>query len=203
VVEPGLWDMIMRLRSRGISDASLMGALESAPRSRFVTDVSRGRAFKEVELPLPCGQIMLTPLLSAQILQIAELAPETKVLVIGAGSGYVTALAAQMSRRVYLVERYQEVLRFSEGNFVRAGIQNVTARWGDGRYGWKANAPFDRIIVTASLADAPKGLLAQLAPGGRLVGVIEEQLSWHDGTTQHGVFEAHIPALVPGKSAAI
>jgi protein-L-isoaspartate(D-aspartate) O-methyltransferase len=195
--------MIMRLRSRGISDAKIMGALERAPRSRFVSNAHRERAFDEVELPIPCGQVMLTPLLSAQFLQVAELSPESKVLIIGGGSGYVAGLAAQISRRVYVIERYQDVLQFCEANLARCEIGNVTSRWGDGRYGWKANAPFDRIIVTAGLAEAPKGLLGQLAPDGRLVGVINSQLGWHDGKAFHRVLGAEIPMLEPGKSQFI
>ena len=193
----------MRIRSRGISDAGIMSALESAPRSRFVPEALRDRAFDDTELPLPCGQVMLTPLLSAQILQVAEPQPASKVLVIGAGSGYVTGLAAHMSRRVYLIERYQEILQLAEMNFQRAGVSNVTARWGDGRYGWKANAPFDRIILTAGVAAAPKGLLAQLATGGRLVGVIADALGWHDGDCLHAILPAQITPLETGKSAAL
>ena len=192
--------MIMRLRSRGISDPDVTRAIEIIPRSRFVTEDQRARAYEDVALPIPCGQVSFTPLLTAQFLQLARLSPETKTLIIGAGSGYMAGLATCLSRRVYLVERFGEVLAYAEANLLRAEAAGITARWGDGRYGWKANAPFDRILVTASLSKPPTALLSQLAPGGHLVGVIDGNLATHDGETIMPVLAANIPALIPGKS---
>ena len=197
----------MRLRSRGISDARVIRAFEEAPRSRFLPEEQRASAYEDVSLPLPCGQLVMTPLLTAQMLQLAELEPNTKVLVVGAGSGQLVGLAARMSRRVYAIDRYRELLTYAEANLSRAGISNVTLRWGDGSYGWKAVAPFDRIIVAAGLKSLPARLLSQLAPRGRIVGVTDGQLSV---TTKQGeeavttpFFPADLPALEPGKSEAL
>ena len=207
MIEPGLWDMIMRLRSRGISDARVIRAFEEAPRSRFLPEEQRASAYEDTMLPLPCGQLVMTPLLTAQMLQLAELAPDSKVLVVGAGSGQLVGLAACMSRRVYSIERYRELLNLAESHLSRAGVSNATLRWGDGAYGWKAAAPFDCIIVAAGLKSLPTRLLSQLAPGGRIVGGTDGQLSV---TTKQGeeavttpFFPADLPALEPGKSEAL
>lgn len=203
MIEPGLWDMIMRLRSRGISDARVMEALERTPRSRFVSESFREQAFDPIELPLPCGQAMLTPLLSAQLLQLAGLRRDHKTLVVGLGSGWLAGLASRTSPRTYAVERYRDLLTLAESNFVRAGVAGVLTRWGDGRFGWAAQAPFDRIIVTAGLSAMPKACLTQLAESGRISAVLDGQLGTHDGTSFTPVLPATIPPIESGKSEAL
>ena len=203
MIEPGLWDMIMRLRSRGISDARVMEALERTPRSRFVSELLREQAFEPAELPLPCGQAMLTPLLSAQLLQLAGLRRDHKTLVIGLGSGWLAGLASRISPRTYAIERYRDLLTNAESNFVRAGVAGVLTRWGDGRFGWPAQAPFDRIIVTAGLSAMPRACLTQLAVGGRVCAVLDGQLGTHDGTGFTAVLPAKIPLVESGKSEAL
>jgi len=180
-----------------------MEAIELTPRSRFLPEPLREQAFDAAELPLPCGQLMLTPLLSAQLLQIATLRREHKTLVIGLGSGWLAALASRISPRTYAVERYNELVTLAGTNFTRAGVTGILARHGDGRFGWKAQAPFDRIIVTAGLATLPKAFSTQLRPGGRIACILDGHLGTHDGTVFTPVLAADPPPLEPGKSAAL
>ena len=203
MIEPGLWDMVMRLRSRGISDARVIEAFELAPRSRFVTEPQREAAYDELRLPLPCGQEMLPPLLAAQMLQVADVRPGQKLLLVGLGSGQLAGLAAKMGARVFAVERYAGLLAHAERNLARAGIDSVTSRWGDGRLGWPSQAPFDRIFLTASATKPPKALLNQLAPDGRLVGIIDGQLSSMGQGDATVFFPATTTPLEPGKSASL
>ena len=206
MIEPGLWDMVMRLRQRGISDARVMRALETVPRSRFCDPA---RAYDEAALPLPCGQETLTPLLAAQMLQLADIAPKSKVLVVGMGSGWLVGLAASLARRVYAVERFQTLLALADANLAGAG-QSATTRWGDGLQGWGAQAPFDRIVVAAGLESLPGELTDQVAAGGRLVAVVGGELgTWvPDGDTPPNpkwqpLLEVDLGLAIPGQSETL
>ena len=203
MIEPGLWDTVMRLRSRGISDTRIIAAIERAPRSRFVPDALRARAYHESPLPIPCGQAMLSPLATAQLAQLLDVRDTDKALLVGLGSGYLAALLAPLARRVYAVDRYRELVRFADGNLARAGVAGVVTRHGDGRLGWRGQAPFDRIVVACGLLSPPKALMSQLADGGRLLASLGGTLSHYDGTVWTPVFPLALPPVEPGRSAAL
>ena len=198
MVEPGLWDMLLELRSRGISSTRVLEAMEQTPRSRFVDEAQRNEAYGAGLLPLPCGQVMLPPLLVAQMLQLAGLTRDTKVLVIGLGSGWLAGVAARIAPRTFAVERYQQIIQVAEASLARCGL-SVTTRWGDGHRGWPSQAPFDRILVTGSLGKWPKALTDQLAPGGVSVGFLGGSLVRNG----EAVLAAVVPPLEVGRSESL
>ncbi|MBL4871062.1 MAG: protein-L-isoaspartate(D-aspartate) O-methyltransferase [Robiginitomaculum sp.] len=204
--EPGLIDMIMRLRSRGISDINVLRAMEQIPRSVFVIDALKMRSYDECEIPIACGQNLLSPLTTAILCQTLEVSPEHKVLQIGTGSGYSTAVLAKLCKRVYGVERYKTLCEDAECH-MKALVNNTVLRHGDGRFGWRGQAPFDRILISASVRMFPSALLDQLTDGGRLIAVVDGQLSIamrKNGKIQEKtIMPMKIPALEPGKSKAL
>ena len=176
MIDPGLIDMVMRLRGRGISDNAVLRAVELAPRKYFVPDHQLSQAYDERALPIACGQTMNAPLTVALMSQLLELKADHKALMIGLGSGYHAGLLSRMVTRIYAVERYKKLIAEAEATFRAHDFMNIVIRHGDGRYGWPGQAPFDRILLTCALRVAPEGLLGQLAPSGKLLAVIDGQL---------------------------
>lgn len=174
--DPGLMDMIMRLRSRGIFDTDVLRAIETAPRKHFVGDDFWEKAYADRALPIACGQSISEPLAVAMMTQALEAKPDHKLLEIGTGSGYHTAVLSRITKRVYTVERYHQLLSLAEMRFQKLGFTNIVTRHGDGRYGWNGQAPFDRVIVTCGVNSPPKALLKQVASGGILIAVVKGQL---------------------------
>jgi len=205
--DPGLMDMIMRLRGRGVSDNAILRAFETVPRKYFVSEAQYTIAYDERLLPIDCGQTLSEPLTIARMTQALDVRPDHKVLEIGTGSGYHAALLSRLCKRVYSVERYKRMVNQCEALFPKLDIHNIVVRHGDGRYGWPGQAPFDRILVTAGLRAAPEGLLGQLAPGGRLVAVIDEELICFDKArtkiTETVIFPMFLPMMEAGKSKAL
>ncbi len=205
--DPGLMDMIMRLRGRGVSDNAVLRAFELIPRKYFVADKHYEHAYDEQRLPIDCGQTLSEPLTIARMTQALGLTPEHKLLEIGTGSGYHAALLARICKRVYSVERYKKLIVQSDDVFRKLDIHNIVVRHGDGRYGWPGQAPFDRIIMTAGVRAVPDKLLDQLAPGGRLVAVVDEELIAYDKArtkiTETVFFPMSIPMMEAGKSKAL
>ncbi len=205
--DPGLMDMIMRLRGRGVSENSILRAFETVPRKHFVSQEHYLSAYDEKRLPIGCGQIISEPLTVARLTQALSVEPEHKVLEIGTGSGYHAALLSRLCKRVYSVDRYLELVKTCEQLFLKLGLSNIVVRHGDGRYGWKGQAPFDRILVTTGLKTAPEGLLDQLAKGGKLVAVIEDELTVFDKkikrVSKKSVFPMSLPLIEAGKSKAL
>jgi len=168
--------MVMRLRGRGISDNDVLRAVELAPRKYFVPAAHSDMAYAERALPIACGQTINAPMSVALMSQLLDIQEGHKLLMIGLGSGYHAAVLSKVVTRVYAVERYKKLIAEAEGRFNKHDIMNVVIRHGDGRYGWPGQAPFDRIILTCALRAAPEGLLEQLAPNGKLLSVIDDQL---------------------------
>lgn len=197
----------MRLRGRGISDTAILRQMEQVPRELFVASNLSHRAYEDSSLPIGCGQSVPEPFLIAAMTQAAEIARTHKVLEVGTGSGYHTAILAGLSRRVYSVERYKKLAETAEGVLREQGLSNAVIRHGDGRYGWRGQAPFDRIIVTAGLAKPPGTLFGQLKPGGKCVAVIGGQLTVYSKAREKvsamPLFAATLSALEPGKSKAL
>src|SRR5690348_5682176 len=158
-----------QIARRGIQDARVLLAMDRTPREWFVPDESSADAYADEPLPLIAGQTISQPYVVA--LMTALLAPtrHDRVLEIGTGSGYQTAILARLAAEVYTVERIPELLVTAEARLRRMALENVQTLIADGARGWSAAAPFDGILVGAAAPKAPEPLLEQLAPGGRLV----------------------------------
>ncbi len=169
--------MIMRLRSRGISSNPVLRGIELTPRKFFVPEDKRNLAYEEANVPIACGQTLPPPMTAALMAQLSDIRPDQKILTTGLGSGYLAAILSHMTTRIYTVERYKTLIREAEVRFKLVGVNNIVTRHGDGRYGWKGQAPFDRIILGYALRAEPDGLLDQLAKGGKLLAVIDGMLT--------------------------
>ena len=157
------------LRSRGVTDARVLTAMERIDRGHFVKGLFASRAYEDMPLPIACGQTISQPSIVGLMTQALNVGPRDVVLEVGTGSGYQAAILSQLARRVYTVDRHRRLVREAEEVFRHLGLVNITARAGDGSHGWPEQAPFDRIIVTAAAEDPPGPLLAQLKVGGVMV----------------------------------
>jgi protein-L-isoaspartate(D-aspartate) O-methyltransferase len=164
--------LILSLRQGGVSDARVLNVIEHTPRDLFVPDLWRERAWEDSALPIACGQTISQPLIVGLMTQALKLEPRHRVLEIGTGSGYQTAVLAKLARLVYTVERYKTLLAEAEDRIRRLSLLNVVTRYGDGGEGWPEQAPFDRVMVTAAAPGEPSRLLSQLKPGGVLVAPV-------------------------------
>ncbi len=161
--------LIMSLRNQGIKDTAVLAAIERVPRVNFIDKTLAERAYADHALPIECGQTISQPYIVAYMTEKLELDDRLKVLEIGTGSGYQAAVLSHLCRRVYTIERYRTLLRQAEKRFAELGITNITSMSGDGLKGWPAQAPFDRIIVTAAAEERPQELCNQLKPGGKMI----------------------------------
>ena len=157
------------LRSKGVTDARVLSAMEAIDRGLFVKGLFAERAYEDVPLPIACGQTISQPSVVALMTQALDVSPRDKVLEVGTGSGYQAAVLSQLARRVYTVDRHRRLVREAEAIFQALDLTNITAFAADGSYGLPDQAPFDRIIVTAAAEDPPGSLLAQLRIGGIMV----------------------------------
>ena len=164
--------LVLSLRSAGISDPKVLAAIEQTPRDLFVPQLFQERAWEDSALPIACGQTISQPFIVGLMTQALQVEPRSRVLEIGTGSGYQTAILSKLARLVYTVERYRTLMREAEARFKALGLTNVITRFGDGGEGWPEQAPFDRIMVTAAAPGEPTALLQQLKPGGILVAPI-------------------------------
>jgi protein-L-isoaspartate(D-aspartate) O-methyltransferase len=164
--------LILALRSQGVTEPKVLHAIEKTPRELFTPDLFKERAWEDSALPIACGQTISQPFIVGLMTQALTMDPRTRVLEIGTGSGYQTAILARMARLVYTVERYRTLKREAEERFKTLGLTNIVTKFGDGGEGWPEQAPFDRILVTAAASDEPTRLLAQLKPNGVLVAPI-------------------------------
>lgn len=164
--------LILALRSQGVTEPKILKAVEATPRELFTPDLFKERAFEDSALPIACGQTISQPFIVGLMTQALKVEPRARVLEIGTGSGYQTAVLSKLARLVYTVERYRTLMREAEGRFQALGLTNVITRFGDGGEGWPEQAPFDRIMVTAAAPGEPTALLKQLKPSGILVAPI-------------------------------
>ncbi len=161
--------LILELRSAGVTDTRVLAAIERIPREAFVPEAFRDQAYENVALPIGAGQTISQPFVVATMTSALEAGERMKVLEVGTGSGYQAAVLSKLCRRLYTVERHRELVGEAEARFAELRLHNITTRIGDGAEGWPAQAPFERIIVTAAAPEAPRALLDQLAPGGVMV----------------------------------
>lgn len=157
------------LRSRGVTDARVLTAMERIDRGQFVKGLFAERAYEDMPLPIACGQTISQPSVVGLMTQALNVSPRDKVLEVGTGSGYQAAILSHLARRVYTVDRHRRLVREATLVFAAMDLVNITAITADGSYGLPDQAPFDRIIVTAAAEDPPGPLLAQLKVGGIMV----------------------------------
>ncbi len=162
--------MIERLRAQGIADEAVLASMSVVPRHIFVEEVLATRAYDDVALPINYGQTISSPFTVARMSELlrAGASPE-KVLEIGSGCGYQTAILAQLAREVYSVERVGPLLTRARTRVRELRLNNVRLKHADGLLGWPDRAPFDAIILTAATPSIPRSLLGQLAMGGRMI----------------------------------
>jgi protein-L-isoaspartate(D-aspartate) O-methyltransferase len=155
--------------ARGVADPLTLAAMRAVPRHEFVPAGKRDDAYVDFPLPIGFGATISQPYIVALMTELARPAPGLRVLEIGTGSGYQAAVLAQTGCRVWTIEIEPALATSARDRLARLGYAGVAVRTGDGRLGWPEASPFDAILVTAAADQVPPALLAQLAPGGRLV----------------------------------
>jgi len=150
-------------------DPRVLDAVRAVPREAFVPEARRAHAYDNVPLPIGFGQTISQPFIVACMTDALSVGPEARVLEIGTGCGYQTAVLARLAARVYSVEIVAELAEGARARLAALGIGNVEIRVGDGRDGWPEHAPYDAIMVTAAAREMPVALVEQLKPGGRMV----------------------------------
>lgn len=179
-VEQARFNMIeQQIRPWNISDQAVLQLLLMVKREDFVPLAQKSLAFADLAVALPGGQAMLLPRQQARLLQDAAVEPTDKVLEIGAGSGFMTALLASQAQRVIALEINAELTALARSNLQQANIHNAEVRQADGAKGAAAEAPFDVIVLGGSVAEVPPALLSQLKVGGRLVGIVGTEPIMH------------------------
>jgi len=161
--------LLMKLRTGGITDLKVLSAMENIPREMFVEEAFREHAWDDTALPIASGQTISQPTVVAWMTSALDVEPRMRVLEIGTGSGYQTAILSKLARRIYTIERHRDLMGQAEARFKQLHLTNIVTKIGDGSKGWKEAAPFERIIVTAAAAQIPAVLLEQLAPNGIMV----------------------------------
>lgn len=162
--------LIQRLCEEGVSNPRVLDVLRRTPRHLFVDEALAHRAYEDTALPIGHNQTISQPFMVAHMSEVLlEDGPLDKVMEIGTGSGYQTAVLAQLVERVFSVERIKVLQDRAKERLTELNLRNVVFRWGDGSEGWPALAPYNGIIVTAVAPEVPQALLDQLAPGGRMV----------------------------------
>jgi protein-L-isoaspartate(D-aspartate) O-methyltransferase len=155
--------------ARGVRDPRVLAAMRKVPRHLFVDPSQRSQAYEDHPLPIPGNQTISQPYIVALMTELLDLKPEARVLEIGTGSGYQSAVLGELAREVYTIEIVPELARLAAERLTELQYRNVTVREGDGYRGWPEHAPFDAIIVTAAPERIPEPLVDQLAPGGVMV----------------------------------
>jgi len=163
------WMVARQLEARGIRDARVIEAMKRIPRHAFVAAAMRREAYEDSPLPIEEGQTISQPYIVALMLEAARLGAGDRMLEVGAGSGYASAVAAQLVAHVDAVERHARLVDLARARLARLGIANVDIHVGDGSAGWPSGAPYDAIVVAAAGPRVPAALREQLAVGGRLV----------------------------------
>ncbi|MCP4349069.1 MAG: protein-L-isoaspartate(D-aspartate) O-methyltransferase [Desulfobacterales bacterium] len=166
-----------QIASRGITDKKVLEALLNVPRHLFVSEALRDQAYGDFPLPIGEQQTISQPYIVAEMTQALQLTEEDRVLEIGTGSGYQTAILAEIVFRVYTVERINSLFLKTRKLFDELHYHNIVTKYSDGTCGWKDESPFDAIIVTAGAPEIPSAMVSQLAVGGRMVLPVGNQYS--------------------------
>ncbi len=204
--------LALKLSSEGLHDRRILGAIETLPRSLFVAAAHRGRALEDRPVPIECGQTADRPSVVGLAYQAAEIASEHRVLEIGTGSGWGTAILAGLCTKVYTVERFRTLADLAFERFAALGVDNVVPSVHDGLEGFARHAPFHRIVLDGAVEEVPRCLFDQLAPKGILVAAIgrprERQIltRWvreERGPVREEIAETRRVALIPGRAEAL
>ncbi len=161
--------LVNELQAKGIRDLAVLKAVAHVPRHLFVPESVRHRAYQDTALPIGAGQTISQPWVQARSLELARLTGRERVLEVGTGSGYQTALLAECAEQVFSVERIPALSQAARNVLQQLGYRNVSLMTGDGTLGWRPYAPYDAIIVAAASPEIPRPLVEQLSPGGRLI----------------------------------
>ncbi|EDZ43788.1 MAG: protein-L-isoaspartate(D-aspartate) O-methyltransferase [Planktotalea sp.] len=164
-----LMQFLFALRSKGVTDARVLTAMEKVDRAAFIRGLFSERAYEDMPLPIPCGQTISQPSVVGLMTQALKAGPRDTVLEVGTGSGYQAAVLSHVARRIYTVDRHKRLVNEAREVFDALGLTNITAFTADGSHGLPDQAPFDRILVTAAAEDPPGPLLSQLKVGGIMV----------------------------------
>ncbi|MCB4770061.1 protein-L-isoaspartate(D-aspartate) O-methyltransferase [Ancylobacter sp. Lp-2] len=170
--------LLLSLRQRGLRDRNILRAMEQVPRQLFIAPAFRHLAWSDQALPIECGQSISQPSLVARMTEALDPGPQHRVLEIGTGSGYQAAVLAHLAGRVVTLERFRTLAAEARARLKALGLTNVDVVVEDGRYGYLAASPYDRIMITAAVREVPPALLAQLNHGGVLVAPLGDP----DGT---------------------
>jgi protein-L-isoaspartate(D-aspartate) O-methyltransferase len=187
------------LRQRGIRSERVLAAMEAIPRHLFVETALESKAYEDHALPIAGGQTISQPFMVAKMTELLDVGPQDRVLEIGAGSGYQTAVLSRVAGRVLAIERIPELARSSQQLLIQLGIHNASIKNFDGTIGWSEFAPYKGILVAAGGPEIPKSLTEQLAEGGNLVipvGTPEEQRLIRVRKTADGLIEEDHGACV-------
>lgn len=182
--------LLETLRNKGIDDEFILQAITGVPREHFIDEAFEHKAWENTALPIGYGQTISQPYTVARMTSLLNITPHSRVLEIGTGSGYQTAILANLVKHVFSVERIKGLQWQAKRRLKKLDLHNISTRHGDGWLGWSAHAPFDAIIVTAAAPEIPPKLLAQLAPGGVLVMPVGEDIQmlkrvYFDGQNVH------------------
>jgi protein-L-isoaspartate(D-aspartate) O-methyltransferase len=198
---------ILRLRTLGLRDQKVLNAVSTLPRPIFVLPEFAEHAWRDLSLPIQCGQTITPPVLAATIAERLDVEPLHRVLEVGTGSGYLTAVLGRLAKRVLTLDRWRTLITEAEERLRAVTILNVTMMVADGSLGWRQQAPFDRIVTTASVAEVSEALLDQLALGGRMIAPVgpdgeEQQLMLitrdADGFHHTPLMEIRAASMLPG-----
>jgi protein-L-isoaspartate(D-aspartate) O-methyltransferase len=167
--------LILELRESGISDSKILSAIEKIPREKFIDENFRNQAYDNLALPIGDNQTISQPFVVAKMTQLLELQSTHKVLEIGTGSGYQSAVLSKLVRRVYTIERIKNLFIKAENIFKELKISNIVTKYADGNLGWKEQIPFDRIIITAATQHISQEISSQIHEGGIIVSPIKSK----------------------------
>ena len=165
----GKFDLLLDLKQQGVSNIKILNIIEDIDRSLFIDTNLKEKSNLNVALPIDCGQTISQPLVVAHMTQTLDISKKMRVLEIGTGSGYQSLVLSRLSRFVYTIERHNILLKKAKNLLQSLEINNVFFKHADGGLGWSEQAPFDRIIVTASAPEIPTKLLSQLVDDGIMV----------------------------------
>ena len=195
------------IRSRGITDSRVLNAMEKIDRKKFLKGIFESKAYHDIPLPIACGQTISQPSIVALMTQSLEVTSRCEVLEIGTGSGYQAAILSRLARRVYTLERHSELMIQAQNIFEELNLNNITAMRSDGSRGVPAQAPFDRILLTAAAEDPPAPILDQLKINGIMVLPVGQSdtvqtmikiTKTEDGLTYHDMGEVRFVPLIEG-----
>ncbi|MFQ5529218.1 MAG: protein-L-isoaspartate(D-aspartate) O-methyltransferase [Gemmatimonadota bacterium] len=157
------------IAGRGIRDPLVLDAMREVPREVFVPERYRDSAYADAPLPIPGGQTISQPYIVGAMIEALAMTDGQDALDVGTGSGYAAAVLSRIVGQVFTVERHHELLETAEQRFIELGYDNISARHGDGRFGWPEHAPYDGIVVAAAAREVPEALLEQLNVGGSVI----------------------------------